>query len=126
MVSCVKHAVPPGLPLVRIRQGSYRNAEVEASDQVPMKLHRAGGTRSPPHRATQWGASHIPLLKRTSPIAGESGSGRKVLGGHTPTGPLRLATPGALFVLRSVIMVALELFSVKLGFPSPFLLLDPG
>lgn len=126
MVSCVKHAAPPSLPLVRIRQRNYRNTEVEASGQVPRELHRAGGTRSPPHRATQWDASHIPLLKRTSPIAGESGPGGKVLGGHTPTGPLRLATPGALFALWSVVVVALELFSVKLGFPSPFLLLGPG
>ena len=47
------------------------------------------------------------------------------MGRTCPQRTLCLATPGALFVLWSVIMLALEFFSVRLCFPPPFPLLDP-
>lgn len=40
------------------------------------------------HTAPQWNASHTPLLKQISPLAGDDEPRRQALGGHVPTGPL--------------------------------------
>lgn len=66
-----------------------------------------------------------PSLKADQPCCWGEWTWKEAMGRTRPQGTLCLATPGALFVLWSLIVLALELFSLRLCFPPPFLLLDP-